>query len=106
MRFLTNTDNNRNQAGCRSRIGKESRHGSCNDHDTDHQFDFSGTEEFNDLGTDVLGQTGVEHGCTDDKHTAEKNNRGVGESQKYLFNRYESQYPASNSCKYGRYCER
>ena len=47
-------------------------------------------QKLDDLPADILGKTGVKHGGAYDKHTAEEDDRRIGKSQKYLFNRHKA----------------
>ena len=96
VRFFTDTDNHRNKTRRGACIGQEGRHDSSNNHNADHQFNFPCTKKLDDLPADILGKTGVKHGGAYDKHTAEEDDRRIGKSQKYLFNRHKAQKPAKN----------
>ena len=95
--FFADADDDRNEAGRGAGIREEGRHDSCDDHDADHQLRLTCTENLDDTGTDVLGQTRVEHRRTDDEHAAEEHDSRISETEEYLFERYQPEQPTANS---------
>ena len=106
MRFFADTDDYRNQACCGTGIRQERRHGCRNNHNAYHELCLTGTEKLYNISADILGQSCIEHSCTDDEHTAKKDNRRIGEPHKHFNNWDQAENPARNGSQHGCNCQR
>ena len=99
------TQDNREQAGGRTSVGKDRGQGGADNHDAEHQAVFARAGDLNDRGADLLRQARIEHGRADDEHTCEQDNRGVGQSTEYLLDGDEAQQAAGDGSCDRRNCQ-
>ena len=80
IRRLADTDNNRHEAGYCTRIGRYRRKNDGNEHDCRHERNLVGARFLNYGNTDRFRKACFKHGSADDKHTAEEDYGGVGQT--------------------------